>query len=848
MSGEDGPGAAARERRREQLRQWGARAGAEPGPGERRARTVRFERAAEFLAACAGGDLDEARLMLRSAEPAPEPGAQPEPAGPPPARAVLDATNADGISALHQVSAAAAPALARAPPPRRRRRPSQPLLLPGHLLRPLRSRPALPSPWTPAAPAGADCSAIRPWSPPLRELRSPGTPRRPLLVSSVPLLLCHRMLPPLSATPFQAPPVPPLLAILFHPPVALGSPARQACIDENLEVVRFLVEQGATVNQADNEGWTPLHVAASCGHLDIARYLLSHGANIAAVNSDGDLALDLAEADAMEGLLRAEITRRGVDVEAAKRAEEELLLRDTQCWLNGGAMPEARHPRTGASALHVAAAKGYIEVMRLLLQAGYDPELRDWDGWTPLHAAAHWGVEDACRLLAEHGGGMDSLTHAGQRPCDLADEEVLSLLEELAQKQEDLRKDASQSRSPEAQGPSSSRHCRSSVCRLSSREKTSLQDLSKERRPEGAGGALVRNEDEGEEGPAGPPPAESRALNGVSSLPPTSRQSPVLPTEDPFPRRFGLQKTGSAGALGPSNQPGSKDTLGAGLQRSASSSGLERTPTQAREPCLARITPSLAQKMLEPPAPSYQMPVRDEESESQRKARSRLMRQNRRPTQGVTLTDLKEAEKVAGKATELDTSSRDLCRRPQVPGLEMSDGPSCREVLQVPDQGPPAAREPLRVGKDWRGPAEGEEVELTQGSTESSAPERGPCFRTPRDPNPTTEPQSEEHDGDFRKLYAELRVENQRLREALTETTLQLAQLKVELERATQRQERFAERPALLELERFERRALERKASELEEELKALSDLRADNQRLKDENAALIRVISKLSK
>lgn len=47
--------------------------------------------------------------------------------------------------------------------------------------------------------------------------------------------------------------------------------APQACIDENLEVVRFLVEQGATVNQADNEGWTPLHVAASCGYLDIAR-------------------------------------------------------------------------------------------------------------------------------------------------------------------------------------------------------------------------------------------------------------------------------------------------------------------------------------------------------------------------------------------------------------------------------------------------------------------------------------------------------------------------------------------------------------------------------------------------
>lgn len=36
------------------------------------------------------------------------------------------------------------------------------------------------------------------------------------------------------------------------------------------------------------------------------------------------------------------------------------------------------------------------------------------------------------------------------------------------------------------------------------------------------------------------------------------------------------------------------------------------------------------------------------------------------------------------------------------------------------------------------------------------------------------------------QLYAELRSENERLREALTETTLRLAQLKVELERATQ--------------------------------------------------------------
>ncbi|KAF0883606.1 PP12C phosphatase, partial [Crocuta crocuta] len=696
----------------------------------------------------------------------------------------------------------------------------------------------------------------------------------------------------------------------------------QACIDENLEVVHFLVEQGATVNQADNEGWTPLHVAASCGYLDIARYLLSHGADIAAVNSDGDLPLDLAESDAMEGLLKAEIAYRGVDVEAAKRAEEELLLHDTRCWLNGGAMPEARHPRTGASALHVAAAKGYIEVMRLLLQAGYDPELRDGDGWTPLHAAAHWGVEDACRLLAEHGGGMDSLTHAGQRPCDLADEEVLSLLEELARKQEDLRnqKEASQSRSQEPQVPPSSRHRRYSVCRLSSREKISLQDLSKERRPGGAGGPPIQDEDEGEEGPTEPPRTESRTLNGVSSPPPTSPQSPLPLEEAPFPRRFGLQKTGSSGALGPADRREAEGSPGAGLQRSASSSRLEGPSLQvsgvrdggaglasprsmssyssgllfpqATEPRLARVPPTPSRQVPEPsalseisrrppldnstppsriPEPvspvkpnvpaastvppadsrdrrrSYQMPVRDEESESQRKARSRLMRQSRRSTQGVTLTDLKEAEKAAGKAPEPEKSCLDPSRRPRVPGVENSDGPALR--AEAPDgqgQGPQAAREHRKVGKEWRGPAEGEEAELADRSPESSTSEGGPSPRRQRQRDP--QPESDEPDGGFRKLYAELRTENERLREALTETTLRLAQLKVELERATQRQERFAERPALLELERFERRALETKAAELEEELKALSDLRADNQRLKDENAALIRVISKLSK
>ncbi|KAL8179209.1 UNVERIFIED_CONTAM: hypothetical protein K2H54_061716 [Gekko kuhli] len=89
---------------------------------------------------------------------------------------------------------------------------------------------------------------------------------------------------------------------------------------------------------------------------------------------------------------------------------------------------------------------------------------------------------------------------------------------------------------------------------------------------------------------------------------------------------------------------------------------------------------------------SYLTPVRDEEAESLRKARSRQARQTRRSTQGVTLTDLQEAERTFSR-------SRSERQTQEQPSEKSGRTETAEESSEKGDE--TSAREPRETLSRW---------------------------------------------------------------------------------------------------------------------------------------------------
>ncbi|MBT8398240.1 MAG: ankyrin repeat domain-containing protein [Gemmatimonadetes bacterium] len=65
-------------------------------------------------------------------------------------------------------------------------------------------------------------------------------------------------------------------------------------------------------------------------------------------------------------------------------------------------------------------AERSLELVRLLLDAGADPNVVQAGGWTPLHQAAAHGREECAKLLLEHGASLTAKSDDGRTPLEMA--------------------------------------------------------------------------------------------------------------------------------------------------------------------------------------------------------------------------------------------------------------------------------------------------------------------------------------------------------------------------------------------------------------------------------------------
>ena len=147
----------------------------------------------------------------------------------------------------------------------------------------------------------------------------------------------------------------------------------------HLEVYKLLIENKSDKNPQCHSGWTPLHQAASGGHLnnDITEVAMQHhlnmGVNINVVN----------------GALPIDITANYGHLEICKFLMMNIADKNPSNNTNG------------ATALHVAAWSGQLEVYKLVMQSVVDKNPMNRFGQTPLHLAANAGQLEICRLIID---------------------------------------------------------------------------------------------------------------------------------------------------------------------------------------------------------------------------------------------------------------------------------------------------------------------------------------------------------------------------------------------------------------------------------------------------------------
>jgi len=164
-------------------------------------------------------------------------------------------------------------------------------------------------------------------------------------------------------------------------------PLMQAIAKGDLDLVKKLVDEGASIDVELFNGMKPIHEAAADGKIDIVQYLLESGADVNSkmVNDITPIfiAVESQNLDVAKLLLSKGAKYSGREINLA-------IIRDNLVFIkllvNTPALANS-YGHNRATLLHAAAMSGKPEIVQYLIDQGANVDAKTADGETPLDMA-----------------------------------------------------------------------------------------------------------------------------------------------------------------------------------------------------------------------------------------------------------------------------------------------------------------------------------------------------------------------------------------------------------------------------------------------------------------------------
>lgn len=189
------------------------------------------------------------------------------------------------------------------------------------------------------------------------------------------------------------------------------------------EIVRLLLEHDASAKTADDDGVTPLMVAARNGDLALMQVLLETGADAAATDKRKQNVLHYCEGNIPAPMVE-KLINGGADVNQTSEWGRSPLVNALQdrntalatLLIDKGANPNVADNQ-GFTPLHIALQQRSLQLVGKLLEKGADVKaVASYSKLTPLHMAAQMGLDREVGLLLDKGADPTAVDNMGRTP------------------------------------------------------------------------------------------------------------------------------------------------------------------------------------------------------------------------------------------------------------------------------------------------------------------------------------------------------------------------------------------------------------------------------------------------